>query len=265
MRCLRWTPALVLLAACGGTSLGAQAPRPPAPDDPARPFIYEVPLEQVAPAQAAPFLEVSGSATVSVPPDRAQASFAVETQAKSAAEAAGQNAERMAAVIAALQGSGVQGITVETFGYTLRPDYRYDPNSGQSQTIDGYTASNNVRATTRDVTAVGRLIDFAIGAGANRVSSLGFEASNTDAARAEALRLAVGRARSEAEAIATALGVELGAALEVHGGAQAPGPRPMMDVAFRMAEAVPTPIEAAGQEVQANVTIRFALGAAGSR
>ena len=263
---LRLLPALLALAACGGRTAVAQSPAPPE-DGLARPYIYDVAPEQVSPQEAPPFLEVSGSATVKVAPDRALASFAVESQAKTATEAAGANADAMDAVVRALGGAGIRGMRVETFGYSLRPDYAYPttPAEGErTRVIAGYTALNNVRVTMEDVEAVGRVIDLAIGAGTNRVSSLAFEASDTEAARREALTQAVRQATLEAEAIAAALGRMLGDPLEVRGGAQAPTPRVQMDamrVAFEAAQArAETPIEAGEQSVQANVTIKFSLG-----
>mgnify|MGYP006150486027 CR=1 FL=1 len=53
---------------------------------------------------------------------------------------------------------------------------------------------------------VGRIIDTAISKGANMISSLNFYASNTDAARRQAMALAIQRARLDAEAAATAAG-----------------------------------------------------------
>jgi uncharacterized protein YggE len=113
------------------------------------------------------------------------------------------------------------------------------------------------------VDAVGRLIDLAIGAGANRVVNIAFSASDTDDARAQAMAEAVRSARAEAEVMARALGYGLGAPLEVRGGAQRPGPVPMSFGAEAMrVQAAPTPIEAGDQLVTANVSIRFALGPA---
>jgi uncharacterized protein len=118
-----------------------------------------------------------------------------------------------------------------------------------------------VRATITDVDRVGAVIDAAIAAGANRISSLSFEASDPEAARAEALAAAVNAAREQARTIAEALGHELGPALEVRGGADSPGPRPFVgDYMMMRAEAAPTPIESGDQTVTANVTVRFALG-----
>jgi uncharacterized protein YggE len=261
MSLVRCLPAVLLaLPACGGTAAAARTPAPP-DDGLAHPYLYEV-AAQAAPQEAPPYIEVSGTGSATVSPDIARAAFAVETRAASAAEAAADNATTMDAVLRALRGAGIEGLRVETFGYNLQPQYSYPTQGGAARTrvIDGYTAVNNVRATVRDVTAVGRVIDTAVGAGANRVSSLSFEASDTESARREALAAAVRAARVQAEAIATALGRTLGPAVEVHGGAAEPGPRPMMDaMALRAAEA-PTPVEAADQTVTASVTIRFALG-----
>jgi uncharacterized protein YggE len=211
-----------------------------------------------------PFIQVSGMAQVKVRPDRAHLSFAVVTEGTTAAEAAAQNATQMEAVIRALRATGLAGLAVESWGYDLQPRYARQTSPDVAPRIVGYQATNNVRATVDEVTAVGRLIDAGINAGANRVTSLQFEARNTDAARAEALRQAVQTARSEAETMASALGVPLGPALEVHGGAQRPVPPPMpymdMRMSAQMEQVVNTPIEAADQTVTAQVTIKYRLG-----
>jgi uncharacterized protein YggE len=211
-----------------------------------------------------PFIQVNGTAQVFVPSDRARLNFAVVTEAATAAEAAAQNSTQMETTIGAIRGTGVAGLQVESWGYELQPRYAVQRPTEPDQTprIVGYRAVNNVRVTVDEVTAVGRLIDAAVTAGANRVTSLQFEARNTDAARAEALRQAVQNARSQAEAMASALGVPLGPALEVQGGAQAPMPPPMpyMRDLQMQAAAPPTPIEAAEQSVYANVSIKYRLG-----
>ena len=93
------------------------------------------------------------------------------------------------------------------------------------------------------------------------MASIGFEAADTEAARSEALSLAVRNGREEARTIAETLGHELGPALEVRGGADRPAPRDIdMNMILMRAEA--TPIEPGERTVGANVTVRFALGAA---
>jgi uncharacterized protein YggE len=185
----------------------------------------------------------------------------METRAGTANDAAGQNADAMDAVLRAVREARFPGLELETFGYSLRPEYAVASN--RTREIVAYTAVNNIRATISDVNQVGRVIDTAIGAGANRVASIQFSASNTDDARAEALAQAVANARAQASVIAASLGYELGAPLEIRGGSQRPVPI-RSDVAFmataELARAAPTPVEAGDQTVTASVTIRFALG-----
>lgn len=255
---------LPVLVGCG--SAAAQTAAGPSPATPA-PDYYEVSGEQARLLAAqevptTPFIQVSGSAEIQVPADRAHLSFAVETEASTARTAAQRNAERMDAVVAALREAVGPGGRVETWGYSLQPRYRYL--EGQPPSIQAYQAVNHVRVTTDDVTRVGPLIDAGIGAGANRIAGLDFEARDTEAARMTALRQAVAQARSEAAAIAEALGVPLGSPLEVHGGAERPPPTPMPQARFRdmeMAQAAPpTPIEPGQQIVRANVTIKYRIG-----
>lgn len=251
------------LSACAGPPARGQPVAPRQAPGTIQPNIYEVAPEQAARSQETPaFIEVSGSASVSVPADQAQVAFAMETRAESAAEAASANAAAMDRVLAALRTGDLPGLELETFGYAVTPQYATDQQ--RVRTVVAYTALNNVRATVTDVDAVGRVIDLALGAGANRIASLAFSASNTDDARAQAMSEAVRNARAEAVVMAEALGYRLGAPLEVRGGSQRPGPIPMAfsAEAARAVQAAPTPIEAGDQTVDANVTIRFALGPA---
>lgn len=255
----------LILLVSAATLATATPAAPQTEGAPPQPNIYTVPQEQAdlllqARTQEPAFLEVNGTARVSVPADRAAIVFAVETEGKTAAEASTTNADAMTAVLAAVRGTNAPGLVIETHGYSLSPQYAR-PSAGEgAPTIDRYRALNNVAVTVTDVDGVGRIIDAAIGAGANRVASLSFEASDTDAARGQALRMAIQRAREEAMAMAEALGVELGPPIEVHGGANVPGPVPQFRAAMVMERAADTPVEAGGQEVVANVTVRFRLG-----
>jgi uncharacterized protein YggE len=209
------------------------------------------------------FIQVSGQAAVSVPADLARIRLSVETEAPSAGEAARENARRMEAVVEALRGMDVMGLDLETFGYSLRPEYEMARAGSGTREITGYRAQNNIMVTVPDISAAGRVLDRAVEAGANRVAGLSFEASDTRGARLQALQDAVARAREEAQAIAEAMGVELGAALEVHGGANTPTP-PMNARLFSAAAAESTtPVEAGDQTVNASVSIKYRISGGG--
>lgn len=206
-------------------------------------------------------LDVTGMAQVRIPADRARISFSVETEGKTAAEAAQANAALMETAMAALRSAGGTGLTLSTHGYSLQPNYgRPEPGTDMPR-IQGYRATNTLLATTLDVDGVGALIDAATGAGVNRIQSLVFDAQDTEAARSEALANAVAAARRQATVIAAALGVPLGRAVRVNGGAQLPTPRPEMAMrAMAMDAMANTPIEAGETVVTAQVSITYELG-----
>ena len=210
-------------------------------------------------AQEAGTIQVTGQAQVSLPADQALVTFAVETEGPSAGEAPAENARRMEAVLAAVRGAEVPELEVETFGYSLRPEYEVSREGSGTRSISGYRVQNHILVTVPEIDATGAVLDRAIDAGANRVANLRFEASDTREARLEALRQAVARAREEAQAIATAMGVGLGAVLEVQGGASAPNPRSLGGMMVRAAAEASTPIEGGDQMVTANVTVRFRI------
>ncbi len=221
----------------------AQVPPPPAP----------------RPQEREGTIQVSGQAQITVPADQVRISFAVETEATSAAEATARNADLMDRVISALRAEGTPRVDIQTFGYELRPEYEVDRETPGTRTISGYRVLNNISVTLREIEATGELLDRAIGAGANRVSNLQFSASDTRQARLRALGEAVTAAREQAEAIASAMGVGLGPALEVQGGANAPSPRNLQGPMLRAAAEVATPVEAGEQTVTANVTITYRI------
>lgn len=251
----------VVLSACAGPSAGGQ----PAlltwsigQADDQRGMIEAERLHQETPATGPGWIQVSGTGSVQVEPDRASVTFAVEARGGTAGEASEANADVMDSVLNALRQVGFDGLELATHGYSLRPEYSNVPNQRVREVV-GYVSLNNVRATVSDVTAVGRVVDRAIASGANRVAGINFFASETGPARAQAMALAVRTARSEAQVIAESLGYRLGEPLEVSGGASRPGPVPYQAEALSMRVA-DTPIEAGDQTVTATVSIRFAIG-----
>jgi uncharacterized protein YggE len=113
----------------------------------------------------------------------------------------------------------------------------------------------------RELSRMGEIIDRALAAGANRVDGVRFALSKEDAARAEALRQAVERARRTAEVLATALGVRLGPVLDASTVAEVPRIYPArmaLDTAEKGGGPV-TPILPEEQTLTARVTIIYAI------
>ena len=211
----------------------------------------------------APGISVSAIGEVKSAPDRAEILFSVETRAATAEAASQQNATRQTAVIAALRAAGLAADEVGTVSYTLQPEMTYDEATRASRVV-GYVARNSVRAEVRDIARTGRVIDAAIRAGANEVSSLQFSTSRREALRLDAIRLAVQRACREATALAAAAGATLGPMVQASTADSpnypSPPPMPMMRV---QAEAATTPITPQDIATTVSVYTRWSFVPAG--
>ena len=220
--------------------------------------------QQVATVPTEPTVSVSGNGMVRKTPDQAVVSLAVENVAANARTAAQQNAQHMDAVIRAIKQAGIPAERIRTSGYNLSPEYQYTqptPNRPGEQKLIGYRAMNMVQVIVDSIPRVGPVIDAGIAAGANRAMGVNFQLRDPEAARREALRLAVGNARQDAETLAQASGHQLGSLMQLNTtGAVMPPPVPMMMGAKRMqAEDVTTPVEPGEMEVTATVLAMYHL------
>ena len=157
-------------------------------------------------------IEVDGNGEARTSPDTADLDLAIDTQAKTAEEAAASNAALATKVIDALKAKLGDKGKITTGGYSL--DAQYDQRPVEKPKIVGYNAQNSVTIHTGALDLVGTLIDSAIAAGANRVNSLNFSVENNLSARKEAIAIATRDANAQAEALASALGVKLGKVLK---------------------------------------------------
>ena len=191
-----------------------------------------------APHEPIPTIASSASAEAKFTPDRATISISVQTKATTAAAAAADNAKKQNAVLTSLRALGLTNTQLSTTGYSVNPEYRYDPN--RPPTLTGYTVTNTVLADIHDLKQVGKILDTALASGSNMISSLDFYSSNTDSARQQALTDAVMKARSDAEVAARAAGGSLGALMHLSvGGAASPQPPRPMYAAKALASSVP--------------------------
>src|SRR6202045_2421564 len=94
--------------------------------------------QSVANAPAMRTIEVDGSGEARTSPDTADLDLAIDTQAKTAEEAANRNAALAAKVIDALKSKLGDKGKITTGGYALNPEYDQRPT--QRPTIIGYTA-----------------------------------------------------------------------------------------------------------------------------
>jgi uncharacterized protein len=196
-------------------------------------------------------ITVTGTGTVTSVPDEATFTVGVQTQGSTARDALASNSEQMRRVIAAVRLAGVSKADVQTQDVSVSANY------SDGNQIDGYSASNSVLVTIRDLTRAGKVLDAASNAGANQVYGPSLSRSDQDALEKKALRDAVGEARTKAEVLAKAAGVSLGRVTAIAEGSPG-GAEPYYATDLRMAKA-DAPIEPGTQDIQASVTVTFAI------
>ncbi len=209
-----------------------------------------------APAPRPASVRATAEATVVVKPDQARIGIGVITSAQTAQAASSQNATQAKLLIDKLHAATGTKTDIRTISYTVSPNYQY-PRDGGKPVISGYSAVNTVEVTIDDLSEIGKLIDVAVQSGANQIQRLEFTLKDEKPARADALRQASLEARSNAEAMAAALGLKLGAIVSLEQGA-AENNRPVPIMAARTA-AVSTPVEPGPIEVRATVTLTVAV------
>ena len=203
-------------------------------------------------------IEVDGSGEARTSPDTADLDLAIDTQAKTAEEAANRNAALAAKVIDALKSKLGDKGRITTGGYSLNPEYDQRPT--QKPSIIGYTAQNTVTVNTGALNLVGALIDSAIAAGANRVNSLSFSVKDDTKARTEAITIATRDAKAQATALAAALGVKLGKVAKATTVSEVrPIPMQRGGMAMAMSAKVATPVEPGEVTVPATVSLTFEI------
>src|SRR6266851_2736856 len=156
-----------------------------------------------------PGVITSGDGLVSKKPDLALISVGVESKESTATAAQQDLAAKAGKLIARAKALGLADKDINTAGYFVGPNYL------PGGSIDGYRASEQLRLKWHDVDTVGKALDALVQEGGGTQISVGFTLADPKTAQAEARSLAIGDARSRAQAMAGAAGVKLGKVLRV--------------------------------------------------
>lgn len=158
-------------------------------------------------------LTVHGEATVSAQPDIAEIDIGVVSQGPTSQAASDDNVARTKKVSSQLEQFVPPG-DLKSINISVNPNYSY-PKDGGSGVIKGYTASNTLRVTVRQISRLRKIIETATQAGASSINRLSFDLQDENAARARALSKAAGQAQSGAEALAASLKLTIGRLVRV--------------------------------------------------
>jgi uncharacterized protein len=164
-------------------------------------------------------IRTSATATRSVRPDLAVATFEFSAQGRTVAEAARAAGTTRNAIRRALTKVGVPDDSILTPGFDSRREENITidvkPNQ-EFRTYDTtYVFRDRLVARIRDLQWLGSAIDTALAAGAQKITSLQFSSSRSEPIRQEALREASRQVRHSAELMAEAAGGKLGRLLDL--------------------------------------------------
>jgi uncharacterized protein YggE len=203
-------------------------------------------------------INVTGTGTVKIKPDVADLSVGVQITRDRADAASIDAANQMDKVIKALKAAGVAEDDIQTTTLGLDPVYDYDHTPAA---LTGYTATNIVSVTIRDLTTVGTVIDSAVDAGANSVGGLSFRLDDNAAATSQARTQAVQQAKAAADELAAAAGVTItGVESITEQSASLPQPVYYSEMAAGAAmRDASTPVQAGNVEITVIVSVTYSI------
>lgn len=208
-------------------------------------------------------LSTRGTVSENFSPDTAIIILGVETQAKTATEAANLNSKKARNVVDKINSmiDKKQGDFIKTSRYSINPVYEYTKDQRKS-ILTGYKATNQVTITTKQLNIVSGIIDSAIASGANNVQGIDFTIDNKEGYCKKVLEKATLNALEEAKIITKTLNVNIVGIKQVSSscGSEFPSPvfKTMQAGLAGMESYEPsTPIEAGEIKIQGNVNIDF--------
>jgi uncharacterized protein YggE len=242
----RWLAAGLAVGLLGAALAGpALAPRPILATDPTSTVEHTI--------------SVSGTGSVVISPDVADLRLGVLATAKTVKAARQASATAMTAVLATVKKLGIADKDIQTTILSLSPTYDYSSNTNPPR-LTGYSLSNGIAITVRDLDKIGDVIDGALAAGATSMDGITFRAEDQTGAEQQARQSAMAQAKAKAQTLAAAAGVTLGGVASISE-TVAPVPYPVYYGAMAApAKDVQTPVQPGTNEVSVTVAVVFLIG-----
>lgn len=162
-------------------------------------------------------INVQGTGEVFVEPDVADISFTVREVQPELKEAQAVVSEKVAAILAAIEGAGIDAKDVKTHNYSSGPQHEWqypdecanDADCHGKSVVVGYYLNQSVRITVRDLDMIPDVLVALGDAGVEHMQGPNFRVDDADEARIEARNIAIEKARLEAAELADSLDVRL--------------------------------------------------------
>ncbi|QIB64586.1 SIMPL domain-containing protein [Kineobactrum salinum] len=213
-----------------------------------------------AESEPQPRLRVTGEGTASVEPDMALLHLTVTREGDSARAALDANSAAMKEVLAAMRAQGIAGRDLQTANFSIEPRYQHQPRnqSGVQEPprIVGYMVRNSLTVRLRDIARLGAVLDESVSLGVNEGGNIQFLNDDPAEAMTQARQQAVRDALARGRTLAEAAGVKLGRILEISERVRQQQPMPMARMAMEKAyDSVPVAVGENSYQVMVDVVL----------
>ena len=207
---------------------------------------------------------VSGTGVVSVTPDTADVTFAVQSDNVSLKDAQADSTTRMQGITDELLAGGVAQDDIVTSSYYVTVMNEYD-DEGNFERISGYRVDAQITATIRDLDTLGGLLDTVVTAGANGIYGMYFYVADPEPAARQAREAAMADARAKADQLAAASGVTIIGVISI---SETWAPMPAskdyqmaggMGGADMAAEYAPVPVSPGSSDISVEVQVTYEI------
>jgi uncharacterized protein YggE len=185
-------------------------------------------------------LTTYGDGIYEVAPDTVVINLGVQREGLTAEDAQNSLRKALANVLEALKPLDIPGDGIKTDGYSLYPVYKQrknaDGNNYETEEIDRYRTYIRLSIEIHQIPQVGKIADTAIKAGVNKVENISFTLKNQEAAKSEALKIAIRNAQEKAKLLAEKFNVGLGTPVSIQESGSYSAPR-LRNTSMLMAEA----------------------------
>jgi uncharacterized protein YggE len=205
-------------------------------------------------------ISVNGTGRVVVTPDVADLRVGVVVTRPSVKEARSVAADQMNRVIAALKKLGIADRDIQTTGLSLTPNYTY-PGNGGTPRLTGYTLSNAVSVTVRDLDKLAGAVDDSLAAGATTLDSVSFRVEDPAKAQQQAREEAMAQAKAKAQTLASGAGVSITGIASISENSATPVPPIYYGAAAgAVARDAATPVQTGTNEILVTVNVEYLIG-----
>lgn len=237
----------VALAIAGGAYLLGAINRS---GSPAQTLVYTAPADQSSSASM-PGITVTGTGTVNGTPDTLILDLSVSQTRSNVSDALSAASATVNNIDSTLTGQGVANADIQTSGASVQPNY-------QGGSISGYTATESLTVTLRNLTTAGSEISAAVQSGGNATSvdGVSLDIQNDNSLMSAARSAAFADAQTKAQQYASAAHETLGKAIQVTETVNSPQTEPVAGAGA--SAAVPAvPINPGTSQVSVTVTVVF--------